>query len=65
MYSNYSSVEMIEKVQVYLLDGDKEICFWNGPVSDFTQSAATNKWIILQADKSIGDIENDYDAGMI
>ena len=31
----YSSVEKIGRVFVYLLDGDKPICYWKGDTADF------------------------------
>lgn len=31
----YTSVEDLEKVFVYLLDGDSPVCYWKGSLKDF------------------------------
>ena len=50
---------------MYLLDGDKKICYWKGKVSDFTNSDPNYQWLILKNDKSLGKVEEDHEAGMI
>ena len=47
------------------MDGDKPVCYWRGLAKDFTEKNPAFQWIILKADRAIGKVKNDYDAGMI
>jgi len=47
------------------MDGDKPVCYWRGLAKDFTEKNPSFQWIILKADRAIGKVKNDYDAGMI
>lgn len=63
--SSYQSIDEMEKVFVYLMDGDKQVCFWKGDIAQFKDPNPKFKWLHMKADKSVGAIEHDYEAGMI
>lgn len=44
---------------------DKPICFWWAPATEFIDPNPSFRWCVMKADKAIGEIENDYEAGMI
>jgi len=47
------------------MDNETPVCFWRGKVRDFVNENPDNQWITLKADRAIGKVENDYEAGMI
>jgi hypothetical protein len=55
----------MDKVFVYLMDGDSPIAYWKGNVKDFDKPDPGFQWIVMKADKTIGTIKKDYKAGMI
>ena len=55
----------MDKMFVYLMDGDYPICYWKGKVSDFTDPNPSYQWIILKNDKAVGKVSEDHEAGMI
>ena len=55
----------MEQIFVYLLDGDKKICYWKGKVSDFTDPDPKYRWLNLKNDKALGKVKDDHEAGMI
>ena len=55
----------MEQIFVYLLDGDKKICYWKGLVSEFTDPDPKYRWLILKNDKALGKVKEDHEAGMI
>lgn len=61
----FSSPKEMDKVFVYLMDGDEAICYWNGKASDFVDPNPKNKWIHLKKERAVGKVEKDYEAGMI
>ena len=61
----YSSIEELDRVYFYLMDGSTPICFWRGKASDFTDRNPAFKWYPLTNDRAIGEVENAHDAGMI
>ena len=61
----YSSVEMIGNVYVYLFEDDKPVCYWTGPATKFTNPNPSYEWIILNADKVVNVVKEDYMAGMV
>ena len=63
--TTYPDVEQMEQIFVYLLDGDKKICYWKGKVSEFTDPDPQYRWLILKNDKSLGKVKEDHEAGMI
>ena len=63
--SSIPTVEQMDTIFVYLLDGSVPICYWRGKVSDFTNPDPKFQWIILKNDKSIGKVAEDHEAGML
>jgi hypothetical protein len=61
----YQSIEEMDKIFVYLMDGTKPICFWKGSVSDFKDPNPKYRWLTMKTDKAIGSVENDYEAGLL
>jgi hypothetical protein len=61
----YQSVEEMDKVFVYLMEGDSPICYWKGGVTEFTDPDPKFRWIHMKADKAVGTVKKDYEAGMI
>lgn len=56
----------MEKVFVYLLDGEVPVCFWSGNISEFTNPNPVNfRWIPMMCDLSIGEVTEIWKAGMI
>jgi len=41
----YPTVEDLDNVYVYLMDGKKAICFWKGEVKDFQNPNPDFKWL--------------------
>jgi len=65
MSSVYTSIEEIEKVFVYLMDGDTPVCFWKGDLTDFINPDPDYKWLPLSCDLAIGKVADPSKAGMI
>lgn len=60
------SVAELGAVFVYLEDANQvPICFWRGEAADFLDKNAAYKWYALTANKALGRVANDHDAGMI
>lgn len=54
------------EIFIYLEDeSEKLICFWQGKLSEFRNADAKWRWIQLKPDRSYGEVEEDYMAGMI
>ena len=47
------------------MDGNVPICYWKGSTSDFVEPNPTYRWLTMKADKALGKVEKDYEAGMI
>lgn len=63
--TSYSSVEEMERIYVYLMDGDYPVCYWQGDVSEFIDPNPQYKWIPLRADLSVGKVTDQWKAGML
>jgi len=63
--SEYSSRDQMDKVIVYLMDGNNPVCYWKGPITDFYDKDPDYKWLSMKNDLAIGKVSNDYEAGMI
>ena len=61
----YKSVDKIGTIFIYLLDGDDAICYYKGEAKDFTDPHAQLHWVPLINDRSVGDVDKAYRAGMI
>lgn len=55
----------MDKIFIYLMDGDSAICYWKGNVKDFENPDPSFQWIVLKADKTVGKVKKDYKSGMI
>ena len=66
MKSSYSSIEEMGDVLIYLMDGDSEICYYKGKVSEWTDpNPSKYKWLVMKRDPVIAAFDNDYDAGLL
>lgn len=65
MKTAYPTIEQMDNIFVYLMDGKVPICFWKGKVTEFTNPDPSYRWIILKNDKAIGKVAEDHEAGMI
>lgn len=63
--TEYQSIEEMDKIFVYLMEGDKPICYWSGKVTEFTDPNPKYRWLTMKVDKSIGKVDKEYEAGMI
>ena len=61
----YPSVEAMPDVWIYIMNGDKPICFYRGKPEDFTDPNPDMVWVPLVNDRSVGEITESYKAGMI
>lgn len=55
----------IERVYVYLMDGDNPICYYKGHIEDFMEPDAQIKWVELTNDLSVGKIKESHKAGLL
>jgi hypothetical protein len=53
------------RIYIYLLDGDKPICFHAGSVKDFMNPNPDFQWVPLSPDLAIGKVKDQYKAGYI
>ena len=54
------------RLYIYLLnEDDVPVSYWWGPLSEFKTLDAKWRWIQLKPDRSYGEIEEDYQAGMV
>lgn len=63
--ASYPTIEEMDRVYIYLMDGDKPVCYWKGKVSEFTNANPTERWISLKNDQAIGSVDEEWMAGMI
>ena len=63
--SKFKCINTLDKIFIYLMDEEKPVCFWRGNAKDFADENPENQWIVLKADRAIGKIDNDYEAGML
>ena len=63
--SYFHTLEAMEKVFVYLMDGDKAICYWKGNVPDLADLNPEYKYYALKADRALGKVKEDCNAGLI
>ena len=54
------AIDPNQRVQIYLMDDDKPICWWKGLLKDYNDVNAKFEWIQLKADKAVDKVENDY-----
>ena len=64
--SVYPNIEQMDRIYVYVMQGDKPICYWKGQASEFTDpNPVKYRWLVMKNDRAIGKVENDYEAGLI
>ena len=61
----YPSIDSMENIYVYLMDGSVPICYWKGKVKDFTNPDPSYQWLTLKNDKAIDKVSEDHESGMI
>ena len=61
----YTSVEDLEKIFIYLMDGDSPVCYWKGMVKDFQDPNPQFVWLPFTGDLSIGTVSDQSTAGML
>jgi len=61
----YQSIEDIGTIFIYLRYDGKRICFWKGPITQFTDPNAKLKWIDFEPDLAIGKVKEHYRAGTV
>ena len=65
MKTVYQNIEEMDKVFVYIMDGSYPICYWKGNITEFTNPDPKFRWLHMKNDRSVGKVENEYEAGMI
>jgi hypothetical protein len=65
MKSVYQSIEEMDKVFIYIMDGSIPICYWKGDIKEFVNPNPTFWCITFKNDPAVGKVANDYEAGMI
>ena len=50
---------------VYLMQDNKPVSFWQGDICQFEFLNAKTHWLVLRADRSLGIVDEDVNAGMI
>lgn len=48
------------KIFIYLMDGEKPVCFAKDDITNYMEPNATLKWIELEPDLSIGKVKEHY-----
>ena len=61
----YTDVKSIQRAYVYLMDGDKAVCFHRLKVSDFTNPNPELEWLPMTNDLAVGKVSHDWKAGMV
>ena len=65
MKTPYPTVDQMENIFVYLMDGNYPICFWKGKVSEFLDPNPKFRWLTFKNDKAVGKVTDDHEAGML
>jgi len=61
----YKTLEELDRIYVYLMDGSDPICYWRGQVADFINPDPEFRWLPFINDLSIGAVSNGYEAGLV
>ena len=48
------------KVFIYLMDGEKQVCYAKDEISNYLEPNPSIKWIELEPDLSIGRVKEHY-----
>ncbi len=62
---NYQDIYDIGKIFVYLMDGEKPICYAKDDIENFMDPNAKLRWYELTPDLSIGKVKEDHKAGLV
>lgn len=66
MECKYTNIDNMGDIFIQLMDGDKPVCYWRGPASDFKNLQDVKwRWMVLKNDKALNVVENDWQAGMV
>ena len=65
MKTPYPTVDQMDNMFVYLMDGKVPICFWKGKVTEFLNPDPSYRWLILKNYRAICSVAEDHEAGMI
>ena len=60
----YTSHLELDNVYVYLMEGNKPICFYKGECTDFENPDPTFQWFAFKNDLAIGSVKDSYKAGL-
>ena len=58
------SIDKMDTVFLYLMDGKKQICYWKGDIKQFKEPEAKLEWLNFKNDPAIGAVKDD-EKGMI
>jgi hypothetical protein len=58
--TTYQHAKDMGKVFVYLMDGEKQVCFAKLDIAEFLEPNAVLKWVELEPDLSIGKVKEHY-----
>ena len=61
----YQDIYDIGRVFVYLLQGDKPICYWNDDIEKFMEPNPKWRWIEMVNDPSVGKVTEPHKAGLL
>ena len=61
----YHNIEEVDRVYVYLMDGDTPVCYRRFDVEQIADKNPEFRWLGLINDKSIGDVKEHYKAGIL
>jgi hypothetical protein len=61
----FNSVEEMDNIYVYLMEGTYPVCYWKGKVTEFTDPNPSYRWLVLKNDPAIGTVVNAHEAGML
>ena len=61
----YRSIEEFPDVFIYLVKDKTRISYWRGSALEFTEVNAPLRWLTLQVDQSMGELDDQNNAGLI
>jgi C2 domain len=61
---SYPHLKQMDRIYVYLMDGDVPVCYWQGKPTDFANPNPDYMWLPFTADLAVGKVKNQFNAGM-
>lgn len=61
----YHDLDDMADVCIYIMDGDNPICYYRCKATEFREPNADLKWVALINDKSVGQVSEAHQAGML